>query len=132
MPSGADAPPEVQALHAAVVQALQQAFALAEPAADDHSLGDIEWTCRCADCRAVIDWAASSIPQPPTLSIAEPRRDHGQSQLNAAAAPIHAETVPRGSPSKLLLGKPPDLHARRSALRQAWAADLAALDGGTP
>jgi hypothetical protein len=127
LPSGADAPPEVQAMRAAVLQALQQALAQPEPAADDHSLDQIEWACRCADCRPVIDWAGSPTAQPLTLAMAEGRRAHVQSKLEAAAAPIHAETVKRGSPYKLLLRKPGDLPARRRAVRQAWADDLAAL-----
>jgi hypothetical protein len=127
MPSGADAPPDVQALRTAVVQALQQALAQPEPAADDHSLVEVEWTCRCADCRPVIDWAISSTAQPLTLSMAEARRAHVQAQLEAAGAPIDAETVKRGSPYKLILGKRPDWHARRYAIRQRWADDLAAL-----
>lgn len=132
LPSGAAAPPEVQALRAAVVEALQAALALPQPGAGDHSLGAVEWTCRCADCLPVIEWAASPSPHPLILSIGEARRQHVQSQLKGAGAPIETETVKRGSPHKLVLRKPPDLHARRSALRQAWADDLAAIEGRTP
>lgn len=64
-----------------------------------------------------------------TLPMAEARRAHLQSELAAATAPIHAETVKRGSTYRLLLSKPPDLHARRRAVRQRWADDLAALAG---
>lgn len=78
LPSGAAALPEVQALRAGVVEALRQALALPQPAADDHGLGDIEWTCRCKDCRPVIDWAASPTPRPLTLPMAEARRNHVQ------------------------------------------------------
>jgi hypothetical protein len=123
MPSGAAALPEVQALRAAVVEALREALSLPEPAAHDHSLLDVEWTCR-----PVIDWAASSSPRPLTLPMAEARRDHVQTQLKAAAAPVCAETIKQGSPYKLLLSKPIDLSARRRALRQAWADDLATLE----
>lgn len=128
----AAAQPAAKALRAAVVDALGQALAQPEPAAADRSLSEIEWTCRCADCRLVIDWATSPSAQPLTLAIAEARRTHVQAQLATADAPLRTETIKRGSPYRLLLAKPDDLPARRRSQRQAWADDLAALAAGEP
>lgn len=119
----------MNALRDAVVDALRCALAQAEPAADDHRLNDIEWTCRCADCRPVIDWASSPSAQALTLALAEARRAHIQSQLGSAGAPVHAEIVKKGSPYKLVLHKPADWHAQRLAQRQRWREDLAWLEG---
>jgi hypothetical protein len=128
LPQGPGAPPAVLALRAAVVQALRQALAEPALADDDHRLDGIEWTCRCADCSAVIGWATAAGAQTLTLALAEPRRQHLQSQLEAAAAPVSVATVKQGSPYKLVIRKPADLPARRRALRQAWRDDLAALE----
>lgn len=123
--------PEMTALRAAVIDALQQALAAPEWAADDQRLGDVEWTCRCPDCQRVIDWAASPSAAPLTLAIAEARRQHVQGKLHNAAVVVAVKTVKQGSPHKLVLSKPTDLHAKRCARRQAWVDDLAALGGGT-
>lgn len=121
--------PEMNALRDAVVGALRCALAQGEPAADDHRLNDIEWTCRCADCRPVIDWASSPSAQALTLALAEARRAHIQHQLGSAGAPVHAEIVKKGSPYKLVLHKPADWHAQRLAQRQRWREDLALMEG---
>ena len=117
----------VQGLRAAVTQALQQA--LDEPAlpAGDCSLRDIEWTCRCKDCGEVIAWAESANGQPLALAMAEPRRQHVQSRLQETGVALDTETLKQGSPYKLVIRKPPDLAASRSARRRAWTDDLAAL-----
>ena len=117
----------VQALRAAVIQALQQA--LDEPAlpAGDCGLRDIEWTCRCKDCGEVIAWAESANGQPLTMAMAEPRRQHVQSRLQETGVTLDTETVKQGSPHKLVIHKPPDLAVRRGAQRRAWTDDLAAL-----
>jgi hypothetical protein len=78
----------------------------------------------------VIGWATAAGAQPLTLALAEARRQHLQSQLEAAAAPVGIETVKQGSPYKLVIRKPADLPAKRRALRQAWREDLAALEPG--
>ncbi|MGQ0708906.1 MAG: 2OG-Fe(II) oxygenase [Rhodoferax sp.] len=124
--------PEMAALRDAVVDALRRALAQPESGADDHRLNDIEWTCRCADCKPVIDWANSRGAEALTLALAEMRRTHIQSQLGAAGAPVRTEIVKKGSPYKLVLHKPTDLHARRVAQRQAWREDLAWLEQNTP
>jgi len=119
--------PAVQGLHAAVIQALQQA--LDEPAlpAADCSVRDVEWTCRCKDCGEVIAWAESANRQPLALAMAELRRQHVQSRLQETGIALDTETVKQGSPHKLVIRKPADLAARRGAQRRAWTADLAAL-----
>ena len=117
----------VQGLQAAVIQALQQA--LDEPAlpAGDCSLRDIEWTCRCKDCDAVIAWAGSANGQSLALAMAEPRRQHVQSRLQETGVALDIETLKQGSPYKLVIRKPLDLAARRAAQRRTWTDDLAAL-----
>jgi hypothetical protein len=117
----------VQGLRTAVTQALQQALDEPVPPSGDCSLIDIEWTCRCKDCREVIAWAESAIGQPLVLAMAEPRRRHVQSRLQETGISLHIETVKQGSPHKLLMRKPPDLATSRSAQRRAWKHDLAAL-----
>ena len=132
------AAPERQALEARVCADLLSALAPAVPAADDHGLRDVLWTCRCADCTPAVRWAESPSPQPLLLSMAEARRSHVQSALQDAAAPLTFATVRQGSPHKLVLSKLPGLHAEWQRLRKVWAADLAGLDGslrpapGTP
>ncbi|MFT3717190.1 2OG-Fe(II) oxygenase [Pseudorhodoferax sp.] len=132
LPRNTAAAPEVRALQAAVAEALRQALARPAPDASDASLDalDIEWTCRCADCSQVIRWAGQPAAQPLVLAMAEARRTHVQSQLQAAAAPIGAQTLRQGSPHKLVLDKPADLAARRAARRQAWQDALAATAPG--
>jgi hypothetical protein len=117
----------VQGLRAAVIQALQQALDEPLPAAGDCSLHDVEWTCRCKDCGAAIDWAESAKGQPLALAMAEPRRQHVQSRLEETGVALDIATVKQGSPYKLVICKPPDLAARRAAQRRAWTDDVAAL-----
>ncbi|MBW8831515.1 MAG: 2OG-Fe(II) oxygenase [Burkholderiales bacterium] len=117
----------VQGLRAAVIQTLQQALDEPAPPAGDSSLHDVEWTCRCKDCGEVIAWAESANGQPLVLAMAESRRQHVQSRLQETGVALDTETVKQGSPHKLVIRKPPDLAARRSARRSAWTDDLAAL-----
>lgn len=127
----ADGPAAVRALRDAVLAALRQAVATPERRADDHTVDDIEWVCRCADCSAVIQWAESARAQALTLAMPEGRRRHVQERLSAAAAPLVCTTLRQGSPHKLVIGKAADLHDSRQALRRAWEADLAAMAGGS-
>jgi hypothetical protein len=117
----------VQGLRAAVIQALQQALDEPPLPAGDCSMRDIEWTCRCKDCGEVIAWVESPNGQPLALAMAEPRRRHVQSQLQETGVALATETVKQGSPYKLVIRKPPDLAACRSAQRRRWSDDLAAL-----
>src|SRR5574337_243377 len=119
-----------QALRDAAIAALRQALATPERGADDHTLDDIEWVCRCADCRAVIRWAESAAAQALTLPMPEARRRHVQESLSAAGAPLVCTTLRQGSPHKLVIGKTSGLHDNRRELRRTWEGDLAALDGG--
>lgn len=125
-----EGPAAVQALRDAVLAALHQALATPERRSDDHTVDDIEWVCRCADCNAVIRWAESAQAQALTLAMPEARRRHVQESLSAAAAPLVCTTLRQGSPHKLVIGKASDLHDSRRALRREWRADLAAMDGG--
>lgn len=119
--------PQVQGLHTAVTQALQQALDEPVPPAGDCSLRDIEWACRCKDCGEVIAWAESANGQPLVLAMAEQRRKHVQSCMQETGVALHIETVKQGSPHKLLMRKPRDLTARRDDQRRAWTDDLTAL-----
>jgi len=127
LPTDADAPTEAIALSAAVVDALEQALARPEPLPDDFGLRDIEWVCRCADCRLVIDWASSSSAQPLILAMAESRRSHLITKLQAADAPFGFDVVRKGSPHKLVISKPVDLHRRYATRRKTWAEGLNVL-----
>lgn len=127
----ADGSAAVKVLRDAVLAALRQALATPERRADDQTLDGIEWVCRCADCIAVIRWAESAQAQALTLAMAEARRRHVQESLSAAAAPLVCTTLRQGSPHKLVIGKASGLHDSRQALRRAWEADLAAMDGGS-
>ncbi len=124
----ADGPAAVQALRDAVLGALHRALATPERRSDDHTVDDVEWVCRCADCNAVIRWAESAQGQALTLAMPEARRRHVQESLSAAAAPLLCTTLRQGSPHRLVIGKASGLHDGRRALRRQWKADLAALD----
>lgn len=124
----AASPAAVQALRDTVRAALHQALATPERRSDDHTVDDIEWVCRCADCNAVIQWAESAHAQALTLAMPEARRRHVQESLSAAAAPLVCTTLRQGSPHKLVIGKASGLHDSRRAQRRQWEADLAALD----
>jgi hypothetical protein len=128
----ANGPAAVKALRDAVLAALHQALAMPERGADDHTVDDTEWVCRCADCNSVIRWAESAQAQPLTLAMPEARRRHVQESLSAAGAPLVCTTLRQGSPHKLVIGKAAGLHDSRQAQRRAWGADLAAIDGGSP
>jgi hypothetical protein len=116
-------------LRARVIAALQDRLAQPVRGAFDHSLRGIDWTCRCADCAAMIAWAESPSPSALVMAMAEPRRDHVQERYSSAGAPLSATTLRQGSPYKLVLAKPGDLQASERALREAWARDLAGLEG---
>lgn len=122
------AAPERQALLGRVRAALQAALQRPAPAADDQGLRDVSWTCRCADCKPAIAWAESASAQPLQLAMAEARRQHVQTALQDAAAPLGFATLRQGSPHKLVLTKKPGLRSERLRLRAKWAADLAALE----
>lgn len=119
--------PQDRLLHDRVTEALRNA--LNEPLRDltDHRLCGVEWVCRCKDCMVMIPWAESASAEPLVLAMAEPRRQHVQSQFEAAGAPLTATTLRQGSPHKLVLRKPGDLQARDRAAREAWRRDLAML-----
>ena len=119
--------PQDRLLHDRVTEALRNA--LNEPLRDltDHRLCGVEWVCRCKDCMAMIPWAESASAEPLVLAMAAPRRQHVQSQFEAAGAPLTATTLRQGSPHKLVLRKPGDLQARDRAAREAWRRDLAML-----
>jgi hypothetical protein len=127
LPSNFASQPQGIVFISSVAQTLQKLLALPEPNTDDHSINAIEWTCHCADCSQVIHWAESPSPQMLLLPLVEIRRKHVQSHLQNAAVPVSIETIKKGSPYKLAIRKPPDLHAMRQKLRQAWAEDLAAI-----
>jgi hypothetical protein len=127
----ADSSTAVQTLRDAVLTALRQALETPERHADDLTVDGTEWVCRCADCHAVIRWAESAQAQALTLAMPEARRRHVQDSLSAAAAPLVCTTLRQGSPHKLVIGKASGLHDSRQALRRAWEADLAAMDGDT-
>jgi len=126
-----DGPVAAQVLRSAVLAALRQALATPERRADDHTLEDIDWVCRCADCNAVIRWAESAQAQSLTLAMPEARRRHVQESLSAAAATLVCTTLRQGSPHKLVIGKTSGLHDSRRELRRAWEGDLASMDSGS-
>jgi hypothetical protein len=122
--------PQAQPLREQVRAGLQQALAEPPRAADDHRLRGIPWTCRCRDCAEMITWAESPGAHPLVLAMGEPRRQHVQAKFTDAGVPLSAQTLKQGSPHKLVLGKPRDLHERERGLREKWAQDLAQLEGG--
>ncbi|MCB1915544.1 MAG: 2OG-Fe(II) oxygenase [Rhodocyclaceae bacterium] len=114
----------VDHLRGQVVAALGAAHASPRRGNDDWCMPDVEWPCRCADCRCVIAWAESSVGAPLVLAIAERRRSHVGEQLRATGVDFGISTVRQGSPHKLVVNKPRDLHAREKALRQRWQQEL--------
>lgn len=118
----------VMALRARTVAALQAALEQPRAAPADHGVRGVEWVCACADCLPVRRWAESPGGQPLVLAMAEARRSHVIEALRNAAAPIGHQTVRQGSPHKLRLDKPDDLHAREQAARQRWELALDTLE----
>jgi hypothetical protein len=119
--------PEGTSLKAQVMDALRTALARPLRAEGDHSVADIEWTCRCADCKPVHAWAASPTAEAVILPMAQARRDHVERKLQDAGAPFKTETLRQGSPHKLKLQKPGHLHQQEAALRERWQRDLQRL-----
>ncbi|MCK6424260.1 MAG: hypothetical protein L6Q75_04125 [Burkholderiaceae bacterium] len=78
----------------------------------------------------MIAWAESPGAHPLVLAMGEPRRQHVQAKFTDAGVPLSAQTLKQGSPHKLVLGKPRDLHERERGLREQWARDLVQLEGG--
>lgn len=119
--------PPGRALRPFVVGALEAALASPEREPGDHSLRGIEWCCACTDCQPVRRWAEAVTKDPLVLAIVQARRSHVVEQLRSAVAPIASETLKIGSPHKLRLTKPGDLHARDQAQRAQWRKDLQSL-----
>ncbi len=119
--------PEGASLKAEVMDALRTALARPLRAEGDHSVADIEWTCRCADCKPVHAWAASPTAEAVILPMAQARRDHVERKLQDAGAPFKTETLRQGSPHKLKLQKPGQLHQQEAALRERWQRELQRL-----
>ena len=119
--------PEGASLKAQVMDALRTALARPLRAEGDHSVADIEWTCRCADCKPVHAWAASPTAEAVILPMAQARRDHVERKLQDAGAPFKTETLRQGSPHKLKLQKPGQLQQQEAALRERWQRELQRL-----
>jgi hypothetical protein len=109
------------------MDALRTTLARPVRAEGDHSVADIEWTCHCADCKPVHAWAASPTAEALILSMAQARRDHVERKLQDAGAPFKTETLRQGSPHKLKLQKPGQLHQQEAALRERWQRELQRL-----
>ena len=127
LPAAIMALPTAQTLRTGVIESLQHALATPALDADDHSMLDIKWTCRCNDCQPVIRWAESRTGQSLTLALAEHRRTHIKSALATAGCRITSQVVKKGSPYRLVLDKPVDLHVQRMNQRQRWSDELAKL-----
>jgi len=97
------------------------AAALATPAlaADDQSLRDIEWVCRCAICTPVIRWAQSPSAAPYRVAIAEQGRQHISERVQWSGAPISTQTIKQGRPYVLQCHKAVDAGQREAEQRQA-------------
>lgn len=119
--------PEGSVLRGHMVDALNTALAHPPRAEDDHSLADIEWTCRCADCKPVQAWAASPTAEALILPMAQARREHVVQKLKDTGAHFKTETLRQGSPHKLKLHKPTQLRQAEQSRRQAWQQALERL-----
>ena len=97
-------------LAARVGAALRAEIALLERAPNDHRLRNIEWPDDSNECLAVRQWAISPSSAPLVLPLAESRRRTLEWSLRAADAPLSFNTIKQGSPHKLQLHKPENLH----------------------
>ena len=61
--------------------------------------------------------------------MAEGRRDHVEKMLQRAASGVQTAVLKQGTPYKLVMHKPVDLHQQLATQRQTWQADLARLQG---
>lgn len=115
------------ALRASVIAALELRLSRPERTAGDAALRELEWTCRCKDCAAMIHWAESTGAEPLLLPMAEPRRLHLIDQIGRTGAPLAHRTIKSGNPYRLELTKPIDLAQRDRQRRAHWREALTQL-----
>ncbi len=114
-------------LAARVGAALRAEIALLARAPNDHTLRNIEWPGDNQECLAVRLWATSPSSAPLVLPLAESRRRDLAWRLRAADAPLSFNTIKQGSPHKLQLQKPKNLHEQDRQRRLQLLAKLARL-----
>ncbi len=121
------AQPDARALWFEAINALQEALRQPLPDKDDYGMPDLDWSCRCPDCRKMIEWIEGSSPTQLVMPLAQAQRDHVEAQLRHVGAPVRAQTIKSGRPYKLTLEKSKDMHTKRLAHRQQWQDDLSCL-----
>lgn len=99
-------------------------------APEDHAIHTVEWSCGCTDCQVVQRWAQSPVGSALLLPMAEARRRHVLQVLEDSGAGFTANVLKQGSPHKLQLHKPQDLHVTDRARRAQLAAAQARLAPG--
>ncbi len=113
-----------QAFIAAITLALNSAIAAPTRAANDHALRGVLWTCACTDCMSVRGWAESATAIPTQIALAEARRAHIIRMLHDSATGVSSSVIKQGSPHKLCLQKPGNLHSSEVKQRAQWQAEL--------
>jgi hypothetical protein len=116
--------PTEQSFIAAITLALNSAIAAPARTADDYALRGILWTCACRDCMSVRDWAESATAIPIQIALAEARRAHIIRTLHDSATGVSSSVIKQGSPHKLRLQKPGNLHSSEDKQRVRWQAEL--------
>ena len=119
--------PFENSLAARVCAALRAEIASLARAPNDYTLRNIEWPDDNPDRLAVRLWATSPSSSPLVLPLSESRRRELEWCLRAADAPLSFTTIKQGSPHKLQLQKPMNLHEQDRQRRLQLLAKLARL-----
>ncbi|MDR1967923.1 MAG: 2OG-Fe(II) oxygenase [Burkholderiaceae bacterium] len=101
----------VQALREYAQNGLAQELARGERARDDWSLS-FQALCTCKVCAPALAFLASPTQTRDAWPLAEYSRDHLQEQLTALDLPLAFETIKRGRPYTLAVGKCEELFAQ--------------------
>lgn len=119
--------PAANPLAAQICNALQVEIALLERAPNDHTLRNIEWPVDSQEALAVKQWAESASSAALVLPLAEALRRALEWRLRAADAPLIINTIKQGSPHKLQLRKPANLHEQDRERRLQLLVKLARI-----
>lgn len=123
----AHAVPGWSALRVRVKQALDLSLAKALPEAGDWSMVVPVMPCQCADCRQVMTFLKSQDSASLTLAMAEARRKHLLEEFGQSGLRLAMDVLRQGSPHKLRINKPTNLHEKAAQQRlqhEKWRAAL--------
>lgn len=110
-----------------VKQALDLSLVKALPEVGDWSMVVPVMLCQCADCRQVMTFLKSQDTASLTLAMAEARRKHILEEFRQSGLMLAMDVLRQGSPHKLRINKPANLHEKAAEQRlqyEKWRAAL--------